>query len=106
EMMASDVASMAQENRARYLQALETGTLRGISATRGDASGAVFTEKINLNTATEAELMSLPGIGPAMAKRILAYRQNYGDFGSVEDLANVKGIGEKTIGKLRDLVTL
>lgn len=59
---------------------------------------------ININTATMEELMTLPYIGEVKAKAILEYRNAYGPFKSVEELLNVKGIGEKTLEKLRPLV--
>ncbi|MFA6046900.1 MAG: ComEA family DNA-binding protein [Phycisphaerales bacterium] len=59
---------------------------------------------ININTATQAELELLPGIGPAMAGRILEYRAQHGAFKSIADLDNVKGIGPKTLAKLTPLV--
>ncbi|HKQ60890.1 MAG TPA: helix-hairpin-helix domain-containing protein, partial [Candidatus Polarisedimenticolaceae bacterium] len=55
---------------------------------------------VDLNKATEAELIELPGIGPAMAKRIVEFRQQHGAFERVEDLLKVKGIGEKSLEKL------
>lgn len=64
------------------------------------------THHVNLNTATQAELELLPGIGPAMAKRILEYRATHGKFTSVDQLDSVKGIGTKTMAKLRPLVSV
>ena len=61
---------------------------------------------LNLNTATEAELAKLPGIGPATATRILEYRQKNGAFKKIEELMNVRGIGEKAFLKLKPLVTV
>jgi len=61
---------------------------------------------LNLNTATQAELEKLPGVGPAMAKTIIEYRQKNGGFKKVEELMNVKGIGEKSFLKLKTLVTV
>jgi len=61
---------------------------------------------INLNTANAAELEKLPGVGPAMAARILEYRQKNGSFKKLEELMNVKGIGEKTFLKLKPLITI
>jgi competence protein ComEA len=60
--------------------------------------------KINLNNATFAELDSLPGIGPVLAKRIIDYRETNGPFQSVDDLLNVEGIGPSLLEKIRDLV--
>ena len=61
---------------------------------------------LNLNTATVTELAKLPGIGPAVAARIVEHRQKNGGFKKVEELMNVKGIGEKTFLKLKSLVTV
>jgi len=56
---------------------------------------------INLNTATEGELTQLKDIGSSKAQKIILYREAFGVFGSVDDLANVKGIGDKTVAKNR-----
>ncbi len=61
--------------------------------------------KINLNTSTQQELEKLPRIGPAMAARIIAYRTRYGPFRTEKDLLKVKGIGEKTLERLKDHIT-
>lgn len=62
--------------------------------------------KINVNTATAEELDALPGIGPALAGRIIAYRQQHGSFASVEELSNVSGISPKMVDGLRDKITV
>ena len=62
--------------------------------------------KININTATAKELDSLPGIGPAMAKRIEEYRSQKGPFTSVEGIKGVKGIGDGVFKKIKDKITI
>lgn len=62
------------------------------------------TAPINLNTATATELEKLPGVGPATALRIVEFRTKNGAFKKVEDLMNVRGIGEKTFLTLKPLV--
>ena len=61
---------------------------------------------ININTATATELEALPGVGLAMAARIIEYRQKVGGFKKIEDLMNVKGIGEKTFLNLKPLIVV
>ena len=66
---------------------------------------AAASGKVNINTATAAELDTLPGIGPVKAQSIIAYREANGNFSSIEDLILVDGIGEKTMAELRPLIT-
>lgn len=61
---------------------------------------------VNLNTATSAELETLPGVGAKMAARIIEYRQKKGPFKKVEELMNVQGIGEKNFLKLKPQLTV
>jgi competence protein ComEA len=63
-------------------------------------------QALNLNTATAAQLEALPGIGKATADRIVEYRQKSGGFKKIEDLMNVRGIGEKNFLKLKPLITV
>ena len=58
--------------------------------------------KVNINTATIAELEALPGIGPAKAEAIVKYRETNGNFKSTADLVQVKGIGEKILAKISE----
>lgn len=67
---------------------------------------AAVAHQINLNTADRAELLQVPGIGPGLADGILAYRQDRGRFDAVDDLAQVKGIGGKTLEKVRPWVAV
>ena len=61
---------------------------------------------LDLNTATQEQLESLPGIGPELAGRILQYRQSCGGFVSTEQLMDVKGIGEKRYTALKELISV
>jgi competence protein ComEA len=61
---------------------------------------------IDINAATAEELESLPGIGPAIAERIIAERERIGGFVSVDDLARVEGISERMVDELRPLITI
>lgn len=63
-------------------------------------------EKININTATAEELLELPGIGPAYAERIIEWREENGTFTSLEQLLEIKGIGEKRLENLRPYIKL
>jgi comEA protein len=68
------------------------------------SSGAPL--KVDLNEATELELTRLPGIGPALAKRIVEFRDRHGPFQRVEDVMKVRGIGERSFEKLRPHLTV
>jgi competence protein ComEA len=81
------------------------GELILVGVTAPDQSGTPG-GKVNLNTASLAELDSLPGVGPALAQRILDYRSQHGSFHSVDGLRHVPGIGDAKFGQLKDLVTV
>lgn len=63
-------------------------------------------QQININTATIEELETLPGIGSSYAQRIIEYRETNGGFNSVDELVKVRGIGEKTLEKLKPYIKL
>jgi competence protein ComEA len=65
-------------------------------------SKSTLTEKVNINTATAEQLQTLPGIGPALAKAIIDHRTKNGKFGKIEELINVKGVGQKKFQKMKD----
>ncbi len=67
---------------------------------------ATASAPVNLNSATAAQLQTLPGIGASAAQRILDYRQKNGAYKKIEELMNVKGIGEKSFLKLKPLISV
>ena len=69
-------------------------------------AGASASGVVNLNVADATALETLPGVGPAIAARIIAWRDENGPFRSVDELLAVSGIGEKTLDGFRDLVTV
>jgi competence protein ComEA len=78
------------------------GSETGSGGGAGGSDGGL----INLNTATLAQLETLPGIGPVLAQKILDYRTEHGSFTRIEDLMNVSGIGEARFAELKDKVTV
>lgn len=70
------------------------------------ASSTQGNSLVNLNTATDTELQSLPGVGPSKAKSIIEYREKNGGFKSIDEIKNIKGIGESSFEKLKDKITI
>lgn len=79
----------------------DSGT--GTSQTAGNAGENA---KVNINTATKEELMTLPGIGESRAEAIIAYREENGSFRSIEDIMKIEGIKEKMYAKLQDKIAV
>lgn len=78
----------------------------GAAPQSGGAPGVDASGRVQLNTADREALETLPRVGPAMAERIIAWRDEHGGFRSIEDLRQVSGIGAKTFEALQALVTL
>ncbi|WP_307852522.1 ComEA family DNA-binding protein [Glaciihabitans sp. dw_435] len=103
-------ADQTQLNLARFITDGEQIIVPRVGATpaappSAGGGGAVAGAKININTADASALESLTGVGPALAGRIVDWRQANGPFASVDDLLNVTGIGQKTLDGFRDEVT-
>lgn len=75
--------------------------IAGASTSSENQSG-----KININTADATELDKIPNIGPARAADIIAYRSSHGGFKTIEEMKNIKGIGDKTFESMKDLITV
>ncbi len=104
---ASAEADLAQINLALTVQ---DGDQVHVPA-KGEAAASTRSQpiqegKVNINRATAAELETLPGIGAVYAQRIVAYREAHGAFKTIQELAQVEGIGPTTIEKIKALVTL
>lgn len=107
---------ISNQNSNEQISNVQTEQEQGVVAganinsaiSRSNNSSAVkpISGKININTATEEQLISLPEIGPATAKKIIDYRTQKGSFKIIDELDNVSGIGKKTIDKIRELVTV
>ena len=86
--------------------AAQNKPVSGRRAAAAPSKGPTADAPLNLNTATAAQMALLPGIGPKAADRIAEYRQKNGGFKKIEELMNVKGIGEKSFLKLKPLITV
>ncbi|MGI6066298.1 MAG: helix-hairpin-helix domain-containing protein [Bacillota bacterium] len=88
---------------------MEVGSSPGMVIPSGSQSGvqsASGGQMVNINTAGEAELETLPGIGPAKAKAIIKYREESGFFSSIEEIEEVPGIGPATFNNIKDSITV
>jgi competence protein ComEA len=77
-----------------------------VVVSEGTPSSLLADELVDINTASQAELEELPGIGPSLAERIIAYREENGPFARIEDIVNVSGIGSATYEEIKDLITV
>jgi len=99
------------EEQASQQSIPEQGQVAGASSQNADNSKQITAlapvgGKININTASVTELDSLSGIGPTYAQRIIDYRNSNGGFKSIDEIKNVKGIGDKTFDKFKDRITI
>lgn len=97
-------ARSANEGLWKNPDKIGTKVLRADEVDTGSPTNVMY--PININTADEATLQLLPGIGPAYSRRIVAYRLENGSFKSVDEITNIRGIGPKTLEKLRPITTV
>ncbi len=103
----SEKVNMAQ--RMKDGQQLRVPEKQGRNGQHESAKGEKIRaddERININTADEKALDTLPGIGPAMAKRIIEYRETEGAFQAIEDIKKIRGIGDAKFNKLKDKICI
>ncbi len=98
------IAQESKEGMWRFPDKVGTIVPRLKEVGKGDAAEVVY--PININTADQATLQLLPGIGETYAKRIIEYRQENGGFKSIDELMRIRGIGEKRLQRLRPVVTI
>ncbi len=93
------------EDGSKIIIPSKDGSSESSGETGETSSGITATGKVNINQASQDELMTLPGVGAVIAQRIIEYR-SANRFGSIEDIKNVKGIGDATYEKLKDLIAV
>ncbi len=98
----SEDAAVSQINQAEVLEdetRLYIPTISEMTEQQSEDDG-----KVNINTAAEEELMTLPGVGEAKAALIIQYREEHGSFQTIEDIMNISGIKEGLFGKIKDYI--
>lgn len=98
--------SLTIESFSTESPTIESSTKESSATGSSSSKSEKITTKININTASVEELQTLKGIGPATAKSIILYREEYGAFSAIEEIMNVKRIGEKTFAKIKERITV
>jgi len=122
EILSKDIASASNDSKVEVDKLIADSKSANPSDTDGKVAGAQQAPasqspvqkpatvevawKININTASASELDQLPGIGPAYANKIIDYRQKNNGFKSIDEIKNVKGIGEATFNKMKDKISI
>lgn len=100
-----EVTQMSQQEPAQNDMGVITAQDTGITGNTGDSSDA-FSSLVNINTADEALLCTLPGIGSTRAQSIINYRMQHGSFSRIEDIMQVSGIKESSFQKIKEYITV
>ena len=106
ENQVENIAENPGENQDLNLNINPAENMENIENPGNIANNSAADNKININTASADELESLPGIGPALAERIINYRTEHGAFSRPEDLMNVSGIGQGKFDAVAALITV
>ncbi len=95
-------AAVLEDGQKLYVYTIEERALEEAKEAATQAEDGL----VNINTATESELTSLPGIGQTKAKQIVEYRQSNGSFSSIEEIKNVSGIGDGIFNQINSLIKI
>ena len=100
-----------KENNTTISEVVKEGVESYVTNSSGVSTNNEKTEdtknsKVNINTATQAQLETLPGIGPSTATKILTYRKEKGKFTKIQDIKEVSGIGDSKFEKIKDYITV
>jgi comEA protein len=98
------LTSSGVEKNSKIINKQKTNTTKQDKTSKNKKEKIVF--PVDINTATSKELIAIPGIGEVLSKRIIDYREKNGPFKSLEDLVKVKGIGEKTLEKIKPYIKI
>ena len=106
-----NLASKLEDGMKIYIPTINENTnentnTQNINSTKNPNTQGRTTDKININTASQSELDTLPGIGPSTALKIIKYREENGKFKSIEDIKEVSGIGESKYEQIKDLIKI
>ncbi len=103
----SQKQQIPETNKNEYVSPVQKNNSKKIERVSNvEVSKKTENIKININKASKQDLERLPGIGPVKAQKIIDYREANNGFKSINELINVEGIGEKTLQKIRDSITL
>lgn len=112
--LAEKINQLTDQNN-QIAQNINTGKVAGVSAAKSQTNAVPIAKdiqstppqgKININTADLAQLDSLAGIGPTYAQRIIDYRNSNGGFKLIDEIKNIKGIGDATFNKIKDHISI
>ena len=98
-------AAFLEDGQKRYVYTVEEASLREEQEAI-EKSGSTNDGLININTASVADLRTLPGIGETKANQIIAFRQANGEFSSIEDIKNVSGVGDGIFNQIKSLIKI
>jgi competence protein ComEA len=101
-----NLAGLVEDGQAVRIPTSAPSSTVVLATATPKATSTPYNPFININTANQAELESLPGIGPVLAQRIIAYRQKHGNFAAIEDVKLVYGVRAETFEMIKDFISV